>query len=62
MITVCTLLHSDNKFWKSQPVMNIRQFSPNEGPIKELPKEEGSEPLKLPNGYTWDTFDPKDDA
>ena len=62
MITVCTLLRTESLFWKTQPVMNIRQFSPKEGPIKELPKEEGSEPLELPKGYTWDTFDPKDDA
>lgn len=48
----------NHKFWKTQPINQTNQLTVKNGPLKNLTIEElGINPLPLPEGFSWYTFD-----
>lgn len=52
----------EHKFWDKQPIMLSRKKLVKEGEIKQFKKADiPTEPLPLPDGFEWHTFDCKND-
>ena len=53
----------DHKFWDTQPIMHSKNKIQKEGEIIAFKAEEqAKEPLPLPAGFEFDTFDVNDDV
>jgi glycylpeptide N-tetradecanoyltransferase len=52
----------EHKFWNTQAIVTTRNQAHKKGEIKHFNKNDiPKEPLKLPEGFEWGTFDIEDD-
>ena len=53
----------EHRFWNAQPIMKPTEKIAREGMIQQFSaKDIPTEPLALPEGFYWETFDATDDA